>query len=370
MNLSASVRLRIAVLFALLPVVACTHRTKAPVAPDLRPLQDATNAINEVSRGQNAIPDAVLNATKCVVVVPALHYDASAAAPGVATCREKQRWSAPLNITFSGKTGQTQPADLLVLLLSDSGARSLRTGQLRVTPSPAPLVSTSPIPTQVDLTRESLTYEAVKGILSSSKATGVVSQDAARNAAANVVTADQSANDYHSALDSFFNSIVPTGIVIHHTAVLPEGHTPRSARDVDRYHKTRGFEITCQHRVYHVAYHYLILADGRVQSGRPERCEGAHAQGYNSYLGISVVGDFSSRDNPGGKKGLDKPTEQQIASLVRLCRELQGRYAIPLQHIVRHSDISSTSCPGDRFPFATFLRALSDQATPVKSGNG
>ena len=370
MNLCASVRLRVAVLFAVLPVVACSHRTKARVAGDLPPLQDATNAINEVSRGQNAIPDAVLNATKCVVVVPALQDNASAAAPGVASCRENQRWSAPLRITFSGNTGQMQQTELLVLLLSDSGVRSLRAGRIRVTPSLAPLVSTSPIPTQVDLTRESLTYEAIKGVLSSSKATGVVSREAVGPVPANVVTANQTANEYHSALDSLFNSIVPTGIAIHHTAVLPEGHTPRSARDVDRYHQTRGFEITCQDRVYHVAYHYLILPDGRVQSGRPERCEGAHAQGYNSYLGISVVGDFSSRDNPGGKKGLARPTEQQLASLVGLCRALQRRYGIPLLHIVRHTDISSTSCPGDRFPFALLLRRLSNQTTPVKSGNG
>jgi hypothetical protein len=368
MNLPAIVRIRILVLFAVLPVVACTHRTKARVAPNPRPLIDATNAIKEASRGQNVIPDAVLNATKCVVVVPDVADDAHTAAPGVASCRENQRWSSPGTITFLGHTGQMQRTDLLVLLVSDSAVRSLRSGRLQVTASPAPLVTTSPIPTQLDLTRESLSYEAVRGVLSSSKAKGVVSREAAQPVMTNIVTADQTVNEYRSALDSLFNSIFPTGIVIHHTAVLPEGHIPTSARDVDRYHQTRGFEITCQDRVYHVAYHYLVLADGRLQPGRPERCEGAHAQGYNSYLGVSVVGDFSTRDNPDGQKGLAKPTQQQIASLVRLCRELQRRYGIPLQHIVRHSDISSTSCPGDRFPFALFLRTLSNQSTPVKSG--
>jgi N-acetylmuramoyl-L-alanine amidase len=297
----------------------------------MRALQDATAVVNDVSRGMNVIPDAVLNATKCVIVVPGLRDDA-VSATGVVSCRKSQRWSAPWRIAFSGHTGQRQRVDLLILVLTDSAERSLRSGQLQVTPAPAPLVSTTPIPTQLELTRESLSYEAVRGILSTSTATGIVSREAVPPVTAPIITTDQTSAAYQSALDSLFNSIIPTGIVIHHTAVLPEGRTPRSTSEIDRYHQTRGFEITCQGRVYHVAYHYLILPDGRLQSGRPERCEGAHAQGYNSYLGISVVGDFSnfsSRDNPTGKKGLAKPNAQQIASLIRLCRELQRRYWHP-----------------------------------------
>jgi len=75
-------------------------------------------------------------------------------------------------------------------------------------------------------------------------------------------------------------------------------------------------------------------------------------------LGISLVGDFSSEDNPTGKKGPIKPSAQQIASLVRLCRRLRRRYNVPLQHIIRHSDIASTQCPGDRFPFKSVLDQL------------
>jgi N-acetyl-anhydromuramyl-L-alanine amidase AmpD len=95
-----------------------------------------------------------------------------------------------------------------------------------------------------------------------------------------------------------------------------------------------------------------------VKAGRPERCEGAHAVGYNSYLGISVAGDFDSKDNPTGEKGATKPTEKQIAALIQLCRKLMNRYKISANHIVRHSDIASTRCPGDRFPFSSILRQL------------
>ena len=170
---------------------------------------------------------------------------------------------------------------------------------------------------------------------------------------------DKTSKKYLGSVVSFFNTITPTGIVIHHTAVIPgEKTAPRKKRDIDKYHQARGFEILCFGSVYHMAYHYLILPNGKVQAGRPERCEGAHAEGYNSYLGISVVGDFSSEDNPTGKKGPTKPSDKQIAALIQLCRRLQHRYNIPLQHIVRHSDISSTQCPGNEFPFRTVLHQL------------
>lgn len=356
--------------FVIVLPVGCTHRTKNEAQGDLRPLQDATAALNRVSRGPNAIPDAVLNATKCVVVIPSVPGNALETTTGVANCRESQGWSAPWTITFSGQSARPHGNDLFILVMTDSGMQALRTRRLHVTPSPAPLVSTNPIPTQLDLARESVSYEAVEGALSSSTASGIVTRDAGPLAiGGGVGPADPVLIAYETALKSLFNGIVPTGIVIHHTAVLPaQGRPPRNTGEVDRYHQTRGFQITCQGRTYHVAYHYLILPDGRVQSGRPERCEGAHAQGYNSYLGISVVGDFSRRDNPVGRKGLARPTEQQIASLIRLCRELQARYRIPLQHIVRHSDISSTNCPGNRFPFDTFLRTLANESAAVKSG--
>jgi N-acetyl-anhydromuramyl-L-alanine amidase AmpD len=129
-------------------------------------------------------------------------------------------------------------------------------------------------------------------------------------------------------------------------------------REVDRFHAKKAFEILCEGRRYHVAYHYLILPNGQTQAGRPERCEGAHAEGYNAYLGISVVGDFSSRDNPRGQHGSMRPTKQQFASLVMLSRQLRARYHIPLHRVVRHSDVARTECPGDRFPFRQFLAEL------------
>jgi N-acetylmuramoyl-L-alanine amidase len=325
----------------------------------------AARVLDEISKkSQNAVPDAVLNTTKCVVVIPSITGGTvNVSAGGVASCREAaDSWSAPVFVKFNGRGMWAHRTDLLVFVLSDTGVRALRSGELQIGGqklTAAPLVSTTPVTTQVELTAELLTYEGAAGVLSSSEAKGVIRRDADLSDAVHNAVPRKTIEKYLSSVVSFFNTITANGIVIHHTAVIPgENTVPRSERDIDNYHQVRGFEILCFGRVYHVAYHYLIMPNGSVQKGRPERCEGAHAKGYNSYLGISVVGDFSSEDNATGKKGPTRPSAKQLASLVQLCRRLKDRYHIPLQHIVRHSDISSTRCPGDRFPFRSVLDQL------------
>ncbi len=330
----------------------------------------AARVLDEISKkSQNAVPDAVLNSTKCLVVIPSITGGTvNASAGGVASCREAaDSWSAPAFVKFNGRGIRPHRTDLLVFVLSATGVRALRSGELQIggqKRAAAPLVSTTPVTTQVELDAELLTYEGAAGVLSSSEAGGVIRGDPIHNALPRKTT-----EKYLSSVASFFNTTTATGIVIHHTAVIPgESTAPRSERDIDEYHRARGFEISCFGRVYHVAYHYLIMPDGKVKRGRPERCEGAHAKGYNSYLGISIVGDFSSEDNPTGKKGPTRPTAKQIASLIQLCRRLKDRYHIPLQHIVRHSDISSTKCPGDRFPFRSVLDQLQGRPGGAKPG--
>jgi N-acetylmuramoyl-L-alanine amidase len=355
-------------------VIACGRQVKDAEAAGL--LKHAAQLFEDLSRrSESTIPDAVLNRTRCVAAIPAIPSGTGKLSRrGVATCREaSDHWNAPTFITFEENGGSKHNADLLIFILKDAAVRALRSGHLEIQRQKhvvAPLVPTTAIPTQVELSVELLTYEYAGSVLSGSGPRGVLRQDVDKGPHAS----DQALShvskkiteQYLSSVTSFFNTIMPTGIVIHHTAMIPSKNAlPRSERDVDKYHETRGFEIACFGHIYHAAYHYLVLPDGRVQAGRPERCEGAHAEGYNSYLGISIVGDFDSQDNPTGKKGAIKPSEKQIASLVQLCRRLKDRYNIPLQHIVRHSDISSTRCPGDRFPFRALLQQL--QTTTAKS---
>jgi hypothetical protein len=353
-------------------MVARVHSTTA-IEPGAV-LGRATQLLKELTQSSpSTVPDAVLNRAQCVVLIPA---GTRRLRPGTVSCREtSDQWNTPTIITFAGRAGSRRSADILIFVVTDAAVKSLRSGSLQVASSakpPAPVAPKRAIPTKHELTSDVFTYEYAGHKLSASRIQGVVRQekDAAR------VRSDKPLSDggkkitrqYLSALTSFFNTIIPTGIVVHHTAVLPdEGAPPRNEKEVDKYHATKGFEITCFGHVYHVAYHYLILTSGRIQKGRPERCEGAHAKNYNSYLGISVVGDFDSRDNPQGEKGATHPNAKQMAALVRLAHQLMLRYHIPVSHVVRHSDIAATLCPGDRLPFDALLRELNTSG--MKSGS-
>lgn len=329
-------------------------------------LSRTTQLLKELSQSSpSTVPDAVLNRTQCVVLIPA---GTRRPRTGTASCREtSDQWNTPTLVTFEGRAGSGSrgSTDILIFIVNDAAVKSLRSGSLQVASPTKPLAPVAPkraIPIEHEL-RDILTYEYTDHKLSSGRIQGVVRQQKdAEQARSDKVLGDASKRItrlYLSAVTSFFNTIIPTGIVIHHTAVLPdEGAPPRNKKEIDKYHATKGFEITCSGHIYHVAYHYLILKSGQIQKGRPERCEGAHAKNYNSYLGISVVGDFDSRDNPKGEKGPTQPNPKQMAALVRLSRQLMLRYHIPASHVVRHSDVAATRCPGDRFPFGALLRQL------------
>ncbi len=345
-------------LASLLLAIACSHRARDDEAMALGEAADLLDAIS--NKPDNFIPNAVLNHTWCVAVIPFLiRRNQEIGTHGVASCREPpERWGTPFLITFTVDLPRTQHPNLVVFLLSKTGARALQAADLRIRQRvPAPLGSTTQVTTQADLSADSLSYEDAAGILSSSPVKGTI-----RRSTTDRSLSSKGTERFSLSLTSLFNSIIPTGIVIHHTAVIPtRNELPANERDVDNFHQALGFEIFCFGRVYHIAYHYLILADGTVKPGRPERCQGAHAKGYNSYLGISVVGDFSGDQNPRGPNEPRIPNDRQISSLIQLCRRLRARYKIPLQHIVRHSDISSTDCPGRRFPFRYVLQQLEQQ---------
>jgi len=151
----------------------------------------------------------------------------------------------------------------------------------------------------------------------------------------------------------------PAGIIIHHTA--SDGWRNGKLLDaamVDAYHAGKGWGVTYKGKVYHIAYHYLILADGKVEPGRPEGAPGAHTRGHSDHLGICLVGNFSSRDNPDGRMKPDRPTAKQMESLRTLVRDLMRRYDFTTEDLYRHRDFSQTDCPGDRFPFDDLVAEL------------
>jgi len=310
------------------------------------PLVRAQAILNDLAHSpQDAIPDAVLNHTQCLLVFPS--SDGATGLPGIASCRQAvEQWNKPVAVELAGPRTATG-TDLLIFLLSSSAAKALQSGHLSsLSAAAGPLVRISSVLAPIELRSDAVAY-----VRAGSRLKGVTLRANIRGEPEEKWSEPQT-RQYAAALVSFFNTIVPTGIIIHHTATIPtEGKVPHSEREVDQYHQMRGFNVLCFGKEYHVAYHFLVLADGKIQTGRPERCEGAHALGYNSYLGISVAGDFSSVDNKRGAKGLARPTPRQIQSVIQLCRKLRLQYHIPLQHILRHSDVAPTQCPGDNFPF-------------------
>lgn len=119
-------------------------------------------------------------------------------------------------------------------------------------------------------------------------------------------------------------------IVVHETDT-PNGKY-FDVDDVERWHKERGEWGPSKITKKYVGYHWIILIDGTVQSGRHPDEVGVHAKGYNSNsLGICLV-------------GRGKYTQAQWDSLQSLLGALQGQYNSV--KIIGHNEVSNKTCPG------------------------
>ncbi len=118
-------------------------------------------------------------------------------------------------------------------------------------------------------------------------------------------------------------------IIIHCTAT-PEGR-PVSVKEVDRWHKQRGWKG--------IGYHYLIGLNGEVWEGRQVDEVGAHCEGQNSNsIGVCYVGGCDAKMN-----AKDTRTQAQKSSLVKLLKQLKARF--PGVKIFGHRDFSTKLCP-------------------------
>lgn len=121
--------------------------------------------------------------------------------------------------------------------------------------------------------------------------------------------------------------------LVVHCSATPENKS-FTATDIDRWHKQRGFKK--------IGYHYVVLLDGTIQTGREESEIGAHVSGYNSYsIGICYIGGMDAAN----KKPKDTRTEAQKDSLVKLLKELKKKY--PTAKILGHRDFPKVAkaCP-------------------------
>ncbi|MBL8683155.1 MAG: N-acetylmuramoyl-L-alanine amidase [Myxococcales bacterium] len=133
-------------------------------------------------------------------------------------------------------------------------------------------------------------------------------------------------------------------IVLHHSAT--PGGSPEAFEAWHRGHRRFA---------YGMAYHFVIgngrgMPDGRIEAGPRWRLQqqGAHvaarlrdargASVADAAIGVCLVGNFER----------ERPTRAQLASLRRLLRALQRRYAIAPSAVRGHCDVhpGHTACPG------------------------
>jgi N-acetyl-anhydromuramyl-L-alanine amidase AmpD len=142
-------------------------------------------------------------------------------------------------------------------------------------------------------------------------------------------------------------------VVLHHSAT-DEG----SANSFDRYHR----EV--KNWSHGLAYHFVIgngngSGNGEIEVGDrwKKQIHGAHTANMalnRISIGICLVGNFE--DN--------KPTDNQLESLISLVAYFSKKYNIPESHIVRHSQVlqKGTACPGKNFPY----KQLIDEISPLQ----
>ncbi len=106
------------------------------------------------------------------------------------------------------------------------------------------------------------------------------------------------------------------GLLIH-CSDSPQGRGD-NAKTIDKWHRERGWSG--------IGYHYVILEDGTVETGRPLDRLGAHAKDYNDYVGICLIGK-------------DSFTKEQFDGLEKLCGEFDTH------NIIGHYKVSPKTCP-------------------------
>jgi len=111
--------------------------------------------------------------------------------------------------------------------------------------------------------------------------------------------------------------------IIIHCSATPNGRH-HAAEEINDWHKQRGWSG--------IGYHYVITVKGKLEAGRPEYWQGAHAKGHNyKSIGICMI-------------GTDNYSDAQWEVLENLVRELLIKY--PDAEVIGHNEVSDKTCPG------------------------
>lgn len=124
--------------------------------------------------------------------------------------------------------------------------------------------------------------------------------------------------------------------IILHCSATPEGED-FSVESIRQIHLNRGFTD--------IGYHWYIGRDGKIYKGRDESKVGAHTTGYNSHsIGVCYCGGCPPRSvKDWDRKWKDTRTPAQRAAIIKLCKELKGRYPGATLH--GHNEFANKACP-------------------------
>lgn len=129
-------------------------------------------------------------------------------------------------------------------------------------------------------------------------------------------------------------------LIVHCSATI-EGNE-YSSKTISDWHKARNFSYykdTKTGEKRYVGYHYIIHLDGTIEPCRPESVRGCHVSNYNAKsIGICYIGGYDKN-----KKAIDTRTPEQKASLLKLLKELKGRY--PKATVHGHREYAAKACP-------------------------
>ena len=114
--------------------------------------------------------------------------------------------------------------------------------------------------------------------------------------------------------------------IVIHTSASPQGRGDDAAT-IHAWHVARKWSG--------LGYHFVILEDGTIQTGRPEYWQGSHVRKHNHHsLGVCLIG-------MGGDA-----TDQQLTALKQLASGLAYKYGA---EVIGHSDLDPKGkphCPG------------------------
>ncbi len=110
-----------------------------------------------------------------------------------------------------------------------------------------------------------------------------------------------------------------------------------------------------------VSSHYLVDEDGAVILLVDEEMRAWHAgvsfwAGSDNLNARSIGIEIQNRGHPAG---LPPYPDAQIASVIALCQDIQGRHDIPPTRVLAHSDVAPARKidPGEHFPWARLAAA-------------